>query len=371
MRGPDAIPAALSFPLVATHNLGDDPDPFSLYVCYDGRLYREGAWVTLAQAGGEAMDQGLTDETEAQLTILGAQPVDSLQVVSLDGALSASAQVTQVLSLGHLDLTPPPVTTLDNGGGPYLRLWPTTSGGILDGLRLVVTRTLSGDSLRYAVTGPDHIGPSAAIPFDPDEGNHWVQVSFIPAARTGYANVMGGHAGTYIELNVDYRLQRAENLTQTNLYSNDGNFKLHLDQGSLPLDEVHFLIASPWGLPGAPPPNLGIVGEAYEITASGNLTGLAKPAVLRLHYDAEASAGFDVESLTIYRWNFGEATWQPLESAISTEVQDVVTTISDLGLYALMGVPVGSDSRWRSQQVSDDICGGTGDHSIYLPLITK
>jgi hypothetical protein len=368
--GPDQVPSALPFPVTTTHNTGDDPEPFPLVVCYDGLIYHERAVVTLARAGGNAMDQGFTDAAEGSLTILGARPVDSLQAVSVDGALSASRRVAQVLADGYLDLSPPAFTAQSNGLGPYLRLWPTTSGGLLDGLRLVVNRTLPGDSLRYILTGPDQMGPWAAIPYDEAEEDHRVLVGFIPAALAGYAGVVGGHDGEYIELNVDYRLQGATNVTQTNLYSNDGNFKLHLDAGSLPWDTVQFLIASPWGLPGPPPSGLGIVGEAYEITASDNVTGLGKPAVLRLHYDTAASEAFEMESLTIYRWDFGGDTWQPLTSERHAETQDVVTTITDLGIYALMGDPIDIASLLSGQQGLDDLCQ-PGGHKTYLPIITK
>ena len=374
--GPHVLPSALPFPVTTIHNEGDDPEPFSLYVCSDSVLYREGAWVTLSRASGKAMDQGLTDGADGQLTILGARENDSLQVVSLDGTLSASARVGDVLSRGYLDLTPPVLdgaglTRVTAGSEPYLRLWPTTSGGLLDGLLLVVTRTLPSDTLRYVLTGPDDIGPSAAVPRDEVEGDHRVQVGFIPTARAGYAGVMGRHDGQYVELNVDFRLQHTANVSETNLYSNDGNLKLHLDAGSLPWSEVHFLIASPWGLPGPPPMGMAIVGEAYEITASDNVIGLLKPAILRLHYDAEASAAFAAESLTIYGWDFSASTWRPLSSEINTESQEVVTAITDLGMYALMGNPVATLPLSPNQGVSDDICRLPGSHRAYLPLVTK
>ncbi len=372
VAGPDRVPSALPFPVVTLNNLGDDPSPFSLYVCYNGVPYRDGAWITLSQMSGTAMDQGLTDDAEGKLNILGARPVDSLQIVSVDGTLSDSVQVAQVLSDGYFDFSPLVPTTLDAGAGPYLRLWPTTSGGLLDGLRLVVSRALPGDNLRYVLTGPDQIGPSAAIPYDAAEGDHRVQVGFIPAALAGYAGVIGSHDGQYVELNADYRLQQATDFTQT-LFSNDGNFNLHLDEGSLTLDGVHFLIASPWGLPGPPPSGLDIVGEAYEITASSNVTGLAKPAVLRLRYDTQASEGFDVESLSIYHWDFGGAIWQPLTSTTDTESQEVVTTITDLGIYALIGIPIDTAPLFSSQPRAYNPCqpSGIGDHKTYLPIVLK
>ncbi len=370
VRGPSQVPTALPFPTVSVHNSGENPEPFSLQVCYNGALYREGAWVTLVRASGKAIDQGLTDRDKGELTILGARPVDSLQIVSMDRALSTSAQVAQVLADGYLNLTPPALTILSGKAGPpYLRLWPTTSNGDLDGLQLVVTRTRPSDNLRYVLTGSDDLGPSATIPYDPIAGDHRVQVGYIPAALAGYARVMGNHAGQYIELNVDYRLQRAANTTETNLFANDGNLKLHLDDGALPLDEMHFLIASPGSLPGPLPPGLNIVGEAYEITASNDVTGLVKPAVLRLHYDVVAGAEF--ENLAIYRWDFGAATWQSMGGEINSEHQEVVTTTTKLGLYALMGIPASTTSSSSDQSDPDDICTPGNNQKFYLPIILK
>jgi hypothetical protein len=51
----------------------------------------------------------------------------------------------------------------------------------------------------------------------------------------------------------------------------------------------------------------------------------------------------------------------------------VVTTISDLGLYALMGTPLNVASFSSGRQALDDICGGTSPsgHKIYLPVVLK
>jgi hypothetical protein len=77
-----------------------------------------------------------------------------------------------------------------------------------------------------------------------------------------------------------------------------------------------------------------------------------------------------MESLTIYRWDFGGDTWQPLTSERHAETQDVVTTITDLGIYALMGDPIDIASLLSGQQGLDDLCQ-PGGHKTYLPIITK
>jgi hypothetical protein len=293
------------------------------------------------------MDQGLTN-TAGQLDILGAKENDELRVVSLDGTLSGSMFVPSDPPGECLELNPVAKIAQTDAVDLYLRLWPTTSAGLLDGLRLVVSHTLPTDNLIYSLTGPDDIGPSNTIPYNAAENDHRVQVNFIPTALAGHAKVLGTHAGQTVDLNVDYRLRRVDVISDTNLYSNDGNFRLHLDPGSLPT-ETYFLITSPWGLPGSPPLDLDIIGEAYEITASGSLTQLDKPAVLRLHYDAVTGSIFD--SLDIYRWDLKTRTWQPLNGKIEPEQQDVVTSTTHLGVYALLGV--------------------RGEALVYLPLVIK
>lgn len=343
--GPNAIPAALPFPEIIVSNTGVSPSIFPIVVCRNGLPYSQGTWITLYLDNGRAIDQGLTD-TAGRLEIVGAKAGDSLKIVSLDGTLSGS---TVVLPSGCLELA---------GGGlnthsidkPYLRLWPTaSSNGQLDGLRLVMTRTLPADNLTYILTGPDNVGPSAAIPYNSGTAGHQVEVSFIPPAMSGHAKVLGSHTNQFFELNVDYRLQRALNISDTTLFSNDGNLDLHLEAGSLPLNIVNFLIASPWGLPGLSSLDLDIIGEVYDITASNNVTDLIQPAVLRLHFDGTAGTKFD--NLRIYHWDLQTAAWQPLASDLDAEHQSVTTTITELGLYALMGTP--------------------STYSIYLPVVVK
>ncbi len=370
--GPEMVPAVLPFPIVTTTNVGNDPKPFTLQVCHNGTPYQAGTWVTLTKTKGTAMDQGLTDEIAGHIEILGATGTDSLKIVSLDGALSADRQVDQILSIGYLELNPNASSALATQSvttGPYLRLSPTTSNGNLDGLLLVVTQTLSTDNLKYALTGPDQIGPAnIVIPYNFEQKQHEVSAFFIPPALSGYANVYGTHNGQFIDLNVDYRLQQTLNISDTNLFSNDGNLKLHLEPGSFPLAEVHFLIASPWGLPSPLPTGLAAVGEVYEITASGNMTTLEKPAVLTFHYDSETMAGFDSESVTIYQWDPATATWHPMDTDHSPDDQEVSTVMTDLGVYALLGNLSEITSRSHSNDV---VCGIALSESIYLPLIRK
>ncbi len=118
-------------------------------------------------------------------------------------------------------------------------------------------------------------------------------------------------------------------------------------------------------MPGPPPAGLEIVGEAYEVTASSNVTTLTKPAVLSLHYDPEAGA---FENLIIYRWNFGTSTWQNLGGILDTEHQEVSISTNELGLYALMGKPTASSNLSLQQGATGNPCNAV---NIYLPVVVK
>ncbi len=368
--GPEAVPTILPFPVMITTNQGNDPEPFTLQVCYNGAPYQDRTWVTLAKTGGIAMDQGMTDKTAGHIEILGALPDDALRVVSLDNRLSTQQTVEQALARGYLELTPnTKLRALGTTSPPYLRLWPTTdSQGALDGLRLVVERWQAESKLFYALIGSDSLGQSGVIA----KGGSSKDVVFLPYAQDGYAkqsgyvNLLGIQNGQTIDLTVDYRLQQTLNISHTSLFSNDGNLELHLEPGSLPLDKVHFLIASPWGLPGSLPTGLAAVGEVYEVTASGNVTSLEKPAVLTFHYDSETMAGFDSDSIAIYQWNPATGTWHPMDTDHSPDDQEVSTVVTDLGIYALLGQP--NELAARSHQGDLGACGVS---SIYLPVITN
>ncbi|MEM7034360.1 MAG: hypothetical protein AAF629_32755, partial [Chloroflexota bacterium] len=213
VAGPQQVPDDLPFPVVRYYNASqdNDPVPFTIQVCDGGNPYLDGAWVTLVKVDGTTMDEGVTDETSGMLSILGATELDSLQVVSLDGTRSAAKSVPQAMADGIIDLS---ITGRSRQSqtnvNPYVRLWPTTTAGSLDGIRLTLLRTAASDNLSYAVTGHNGIGAAANIPFDSDSNQHQVEVGFIPLAQAGFARVQGSHGGQFVELNVDYRLQAAQ-----------------------------------------------------------------------------------------------------------------------------------------------------------------
>ena len=76
--------------------------------------------------------------------------------------------------------------------------------------------------------------------------------------------------------------------------------------------------------------SLHVVGYAYEVGAAGELT---KSATLRIGYD---DAGIDNEDkLALYRWNSETSSWDRLEALIDRQTNEVFTSISDFGVFAI------------------------------------
>jgi|GEM_PF-2343327 len=76
--------------------------------------------------------------------------------------------------------------------------------------------------------------------------------------------------------------------------------------------------------------SLHVVGYAYEVTAAGELT---KSATLRIGYDDN---GIDNEDkLALYRWNSENGSWDRLEALIDRQTNEVFTSISEFGVYAI------------------------------------
>ena len=366
VAGPESMPDSLPLPTITYTNSGQNPAPIQLQVTQNDVPYRDGALVSL-YFDGKAIDQGMTDGC-GRLTILGADnrvdSGDELRLISPDGVLSASKQMP--LS-GPINLDGATRHAANNiSGEPYLRLWPSANvNGELTGIQLVVDRAEASAHLFYALAGADHIGQTDTLSYDQTEQDHRVTVNFIPTAQAGFAKILGLSGGSDVNMNVDYRLQQTSSLSDTDLFSNDGNLNIHFEAGSLSLAKVTFLIASPWGLPGVRPAGLDMIGEAYEVTASNGVVGFEQPAVLRLSYDAVAGDAFT--DLAIYRWDFQTEVWEDLASEIETDRQEVVTSITRVGLYALLGKPTEGQSRSeRHSGVADD-CALT----TYLPLISK
>jgi hypothetical protein len=253
-------------------------------VCRNGELYLAGAWITLVGTGGQTIDQGVTDDNDGRLTILGAGPDDTLQVASLDGTLSASQRAGLAQLTGFINLT---------------------TGGSL----------------------------SATAPFNLTERRQ-------PIAP-----------------------DRAQLL-----FSTDGNLSLFVPAGGLAPEGMELVVATLGSLPGAFPTGLAPAGAVYQLTASTEVTQLAKSALLSLHVDATLGRRFAPGSLAIYRWEAGLNQWQILPNPSLGERQVVSSPIRELGLYALLGTPQVVAARGSSA-----VCSGAAGaiEQVYLPLVLK
>jgi hypothetical protein len=161
-----------------------------------------------------------------------------------------------------------------------------------------------------------------------------------------------------VRLQSTYRLQRATPISPTHLFSNDGNLSLYVESGSLPGNEAYFVVMPPGAVPGPLPEGLALVGDPYDITASGAVVTLTKPAILSLRYDgALVNPALTPEGLGIYRWEPTSGTWQGIGGEIDEAQQAVTAPVIALGTYALLAPP----GPWMEFP----------QENIFLPLILK
>ncbi len=346
MAGPAGVPPdLLPFPQVTVHNGGRSGPPRWLTVYGpDGEGYW-GAIVALYKqdGSGRVIGQGFTDGN-GRLKVYGADDGDRLQAVSMDGGLASRVAVGAEASL-TLSLAPVGgLATQAAGGIPHVRVIaePSQYQGQVDLLLflqgfgpdvdlLSVFITEPGSEVRYAPP----LSYSPAI--DTYEGEH----SFSATRQgMGHIEVGGLVGGSRVRLQSTYRLQRVFNGQDQDVYSNDGNLSLYLEPGSLPGDEAYFVVMPPGAVPGSLPDGLLLVGDPYNVTASGALEVLEKPGILTLHYDgALVNPSLMPEGLGIYRWDPNSETWQVVPGSLDEEQRAMVASVTNLGTYALLAPP--------------------------------
>jgi hypothetical protein len=180
------------------------------------------------------------------------------------------------------------------------------------------------------------------------------QVSFAGVGLgSGAVQVNGTAGGQSILINSDYNLQAVQVINSNDLYSEDGNFELHIPPNGVPADGYATVL--PTGYVPAPlPAGKQVIGSAYEVRLSGALTELEKDGLVRLHYHPEVMGVYT--DTAIYYWEPGEKKWQPLGGE-SSEVDNALSVpVRRLGIYALMGVQIASS---------------IGEDRVYLPVIVK
>jgi hypothetical protein len=209
------------------------------------------------------------------------------------------------------------------------------------------------------VTEPgSEVGYAPTLSYSPSTGTYEGGISFSAAKRgMGRVRAVGEVGGALVRLQSTYSLQQVGNEQSQDIHSTDGNLSLHLDVSSLPGSEAYFVIVPPGAVPGPLPEGLVLIGDPYDVTASGALVTLEKPAILKLYYDqALLNTESAPEGLGIYRWNSISETWQVVAGTVDEEQKAIVAPVTTLGTYALLAPP----GPWMGSQ-----------DRVFLPLVLK
>lgn len=359
LAGPAGLPTnALDLPLVQPPGSGASEEARRLIVNQpDGTALRN-AIVALYRKNGRVIGQGLTDN-QGRIAIYGASAGDIVRAASFDGGLAGEATVSAAQSL---------TLTLRRVGGlvtqaaveiPYLQI-VATPGQSTDQIDLLITLHHFDPSAlpNVLVTAPgSQLGYAPILSYSPTTRSYEGRMSFSATERgTGRIQVIGKAKGDVVSLQSTYRLQRVINSQAHNVYANDGNLDLRMEEGSLPGNETYVVVTPPGAIPGPLPGGLTLVGDSYDMTVSGAAT-LLKPVLLSLYYDkALVSGAAPPPGLKIYRWNPNSVSWQAVDGTIDPERRAVTAQVTELGAYALLAPP----GDWQKPSTT-----------IFLPLVRR
>ena len=357
LAGPDQFPTdLLPFPHINLPSLGNGEgvEDCHVQVTSDGQeahnalvaLYTQDA----AKGTTIAIDQGLTDE-RGEIKVLGARDGDDIRIATFDGARSGIVKVNQQ-SCPDLVLTPTGSRAIGAQAAtnpPYFTVVPSAAG---DELFLEVHQVPAGtDRLTALVIPGEGAGGFSLTDLVNRSGPGILSENFSfsgTALGTGRVRILD------LSIDGDYNLQALSELTGTTLYSEDGNFELHVPAGGAWATSAHSTVIPTGNVPGTPPPGMTVAGSAYQVRISGAQTTLKKQGLVRLHYHPEVMGQFTDEDMGIFYWNADQKMWEPLPGAAFNEVDRAWSVpASRLGIYALMGIPIDAINK------------------IYLPLIVK
>ena len=348
----------LPFPQVTLPTLGgEEGTPRQLQVLDQGQPVA-GALVALYTIDEEknvtiAMDQGLTNNA-GQIQVYGAKIGDTIRAATLDAALSGSVVIENNNANFDLPLgqTSQQGLALQTGPAtPYLNLIPGADGRTLS-LRVVDALPgnvpLNGLIIPGEGAGNPQLTALAYSASEDSYNSNQLRFSNV-GLGTGQVQVSGLAGGQVIVLSSDYNLQALGQTIDSTLYSEDGNFELHIPEGAVPADEGQFATVLPTGhVPVPLPDGQQAVGSAYEVRLSGSLTHLDKAGLVRLHYHPEVMGQFT--DMGLFYWDPNQTVWEQLPEATFNEVDQAWSApASRLGIYALIGRP----------------------YQYYLPLIMK
>jgi hypothetical protein len=166
-----------------------------------------------------------------------------------------------------------------------------------------------------------------------------ISVTAVPAG-THHLQVIGGAGEQVYVLSAVSRLQITNNREIQALFSHDGRLSLLLNPETFPGSQTVVAITAHTNLPGPLPDGAILVGDTYDITASGSILALDRPTAVTMTYDdAQYESEEALGPLDIYWWNPESEIWQPLHAAINPERGDLSAIVSNLGVFAILGIP--------------------------------
>lgn len=311
----------------------------------DGLPYTRGAVVALdtSQAGRRVIiDQGITDQ--GQIDIYGAKLGDTLNVVSIDGGLSGHVSIASGLTYSLMLRRVPEQQAATSLLNPHASLIP------FDDHDLLLTVAGAGaDAYMTALVSPpgSPLGATVTLQSSGTTGVYTGTFTF-PALSTGLGSVnLRGVGGQAQRISIDNNFSLVDVIQgrEVDLFTPNGQAWLHLDSHSFAAMTATVALMPTGAVPEPLPTGQTAIGAAYSIRASGAVSNLVDPAVLRLFYEpGQLPAGVDPARLRIGWWN-GE-TWQALSSESAADQRAVSAQIARLGIYTILApVPPQSNQR--------------------------
>jgi photosystem II stability/assembly factor-like uncharacterized protein len=346
--GPNELPpSVLNLPQIVISDGGAGSSGQQLTVVLPDGTSLRGAIVALHRQDGSVVSQGLTD-TRGELYIYGAAVGDIIRASSFDGGWEGSITIQANESL-RLVLKPVGGPMARAHGQPasvipHLRVIASPSANI-DQTDLLVGFAGLGPGIDpgLIVTAPGEagavVGSAPPLSYNAGTATYEGRINFIATERgTGSIRALAEAGGSVIRRQSTYRLQQVSHKQGQAIFSDDGNLELRFDAGSVTDQLAYAVVMSPGALPGPLPPGLAIVGDAYDITMSGGVATLAKPAALALRFDQTlVNSSEPPTGLAIYRWNPNNDTWQLVaDGELDKEHTTMAAPVTALGTYALL-----------------------------------
>jgi hypothetical protein len=334
LAGPTGVPTdVLALPTVVISNTGASGPPIPLTVYDEQETPCWGANVALYKHSGRVLGQGFTGP-DGRLIVYGAEEGDILRAMTMDGALSGSATVGTGPEIAlHMEPVSMLAALAMGSVRPHMRVIaePGPSPDAID-LLVYLEGFGPGADPSVIVTEPgSEIGHAPLLSYSPSTGAYEGQISFSATERgMGRIRAVGAVGDSLVRLQSTYRLQRVHNDRSQDVYSDDGNLSLHLEPGCLPGNEAYVVVMPSGALPGPLPKGLALASDVYDVTASGALAALVKPAILSIRPTGLQSAWTMTPSSGIYRWNAYIQKWQQIAQ------QETTVPIQALGAYALL-----------------------------------